>query len=359
MGNNVFYKTTIAAYLMDFNLVNYLEEQLDEIADDLMSIDGNTANNRIWYIINILDPGFFSRSAAGIPGDSFVKPTVILSDRTKPMTYGSLSLKELKTELKKFQATAISRRVQDAIDDILPILEKASDRRLTDDEEEKINSILREILDSIDRREFFGQEVDEICKLVALFGDVRQTCAVYGEYIAKLNLIVLYCDTIRNDADLSGQDADSLFTMVLAHEMFHAFHCQTVGENRFCSTGGRTRKLKTQNTQLTESLADYYAVYYLITLCNRNNQRCFFEVADRRYTAWKKNLFWSWPYSRALYFFTPDPFGHTRRLIELPNRIEEHLDEYDRSFEKFIKVFLTVADDNREEAYRILLDEKK
>lgn len=350
MNNHVFYKTSIPEQDRDYTLVYFLEKQLEEITQQLQSLDSQLCDQVLLHE-ETTRHGFIGRFR------HFEPPMVILRDKPENETYGHLTVRELIEKLLRLREETQSGYVREAIEVILSSLTKVSYHdELSDDDKERINGILMEILGSTYRGEIEPWEVEEIRKLLTLLADVQHTCLVYGRYIADLNLIVLYYDSIRKSESRYGNSRFSLFSMVLAHEMFHAYHCSVIGEDRFTYTGGRTRRQKTQNKQLTEALADYYAVHYLITLYNRNGQSDVLHEAEHRYTAWKKNLFWSWPYSRALYFFTPDPFGHTRRLIELPDRIEEHLDEYDRSFEKFIKVFLTVADDNREKAYRILIE---
>lgn len=133
--------------------------------------------------------------------------------------------------------------------------------------------------------------------------------------------IILYYNEIGGD---TPQEIIANCAMVLAHEYMHYL------EYLYCLENGVKDY---SNRYLSESMADFFSLLYSIKCATYE----FNEAASNRYNLWKKNYYYSWPYSEALYFYRVNK-------VEMPYSSQYGNYEKHGSIEKLKDIFKSCLD---------------
>ena len=117
-----------------------------------------------------------------------------------------------------------------------------------------------------------------------------------------------YCCTFHLE-----NEYESALSMVLAHEFFHSVH-RIWDEKAFLQDASpRTGISMERKHQLTESLADYFAYFWL----ESHEDSDYAIVAQHRKGLWQEYASANWPYSSALVFVnSPEIFFEILRLLK-------------------------------------------
>ena len=133
------------------------------------------------------------------------------------------------------------------------------------------------------------EEVLEILKKKKTITDT-----VLGEFVSfPTPHIILYYNAIGGK---TFKEKLAAFAMTLAHEYMHYM------EYSYCISKGVDFY---KNKKLSEAIADFFAVVYLLSsLCTGYSvaEKEKENIIEKRYNTWVKRLSYCWPYSYALYF---------------------------------------------------------
>ena len=238
-------------------------------------------------------PGFLSRdhfriwrvkvnNALSIFGPDQEAPMCLnikFSEEEKTATYGTMSLADIKNEIRKLWKT--NKHIEGILNQI-PEIE--------DYYREGTAPYLAEAISSCNP-EVPYKEIRE--KLDELFGMGEFIVQIAGEYCHAARTITLYTRNIISTAT-HGRTPEENFEAVFAHELFHAYHYQGNDKELICRCDYTSNVVK-------ESLAAAFEWHY----CNERG------IAGNAmpHKTWKRHSVLVYPYSGARYLFDPVSFA--------------------------------------------------
>ena len=286
----------------------------------------------------ILSYGYLSPYWFEISRDSF-NCDIETSREIKTVSYGDLDTKRIIQEIKKIISNykAEEIRIAEPIGIILDNKEfEENDEKIIDSIQNCLdNWILEDNEESDDGSNKIVKEIMEILHRRRIIMDVG------GEFYPferpQRNKIIIYIYTIWESAKrlydcYPGFAFEELYaaslSMVLIHELFHAFHYEMwLDKNGFSKKQWSSRRYVQEKEAVREGLADFYSVCVSIDASRRNSQSARGRVAELKYQEWLKYRYSKWPYACALEFYKIGPGRY------------DACEDYDRHGEKMKNVF--------------------
>ncbi len=144
-----------------------------------------------------------------------------------------------------------------------------------------------------------------------------------GDYDYEKNLITLYVPNIEKEVS-SVDELKSYLSMVVAHELFHAYQYYVSPEKskqygKLVHRDGTVDKI----VQVMEATADFFAFLWLTERMTYHMNGYDEEVRNKRFWAWQKNDIDLWPYAGAKYCvrdYRDSMITDTRDLIGLDSK---------------------------------------
>ena len=187
----------------------------------------------------------------------------------------------------------------------------------------EVNDDARKIMYELAQKLYGGQLPYEKAKeILELKSWVTPVLGMYFGDTEEPHIEIYY----KNIVERTPERFFATVSMVLAHEYMHYVHHRFMG-NSFHNDSFEACAVK-------EAIADFFAVWFLIDrprlLLPGNDITTKPGIAQKRFEAWKDNLYRAWPYSFAL-FFSDYPFAKT---------VADYLQDRGFVLDKYKKVFL-------------------
>ena len=273
-----------------------------------------------------------------IADDRYVRPYVFINTtKLKSKRSGKYTSDRLYDELLKLAGDfdAPMHIVMDLVEELLKQLEEICEAEKegveTYDDWTGINNKII-LTDKIIQQEFSDKEKEQIAQIKNLFSQRKCIDNILGEYLPDRHQIILYRRAIAKYAKNERADIFDAYTMVLAHEFFHAFHHSMSDRGNILWKGGRGHITKAQRTEIKESLADYFAVAFCFGGYSRLQ-----KLGYHRAMEWCSRFTTGWPYAKAFCYLAAGnqknelTLSEAKAYEEFRNGRNEFADIFERS----------------------------
>lgn len=198
--------------------------------------------------------------------------------------------------------------------------------------------------------------IDDIDNILSKY---KITYSITGKYDSETNKIIVYYLNLSQWDGVTENDYKARLCMVLAHELFHAFHF------KYLDSPIVLLDTSYYATVVKEALADYFAYHFC--KCDMRvkdakiSLRDAKEVGDERYHYWERHLRLDDPYARAYYIENPD--YNADRLVEdkAKKRFIDIWEESKRSMRKAYDMLVPFEDRSCQDEYLLkeLIEDSK
>lgn len=250
-------------------------------------------------------------------------PYIFISSRVKRISNGKYTTKYIVNEItdiiNELSLNNLSCLLLDKLKSILKRLDAVLiDEKAKFDSTENRILVISEIyeLEQLLKEECLPCEKEIFDRIKELISNWKNKSDLkLGEYFKDRNQIVIYEEAIRKSTMHGNVGFYGMLEMVLAHELFHAYHYGQ-NEDSLLWKGGRAGGLdKGQKNIVKESLADYMAVYWCYK-CAQYDIDEYLPVAMQRVRLWASR-YYSWPYARAIDYLKDSRFSNSILPIDI------------------------------------------
>ena len=236
------------------------------------------------------------------------------SKKVKKDTIGDLNNWDIIQKVKKIVSDPLIRGdcVVDGIRDIIEGSIELGAEKTISRLEDYLDMIQSELND--ENKVKYGKFINKITEIIQR--RIIET-SILGEFVpsekAQRHKIIIYTRTIWENAKSLYDDQKTdpfvelyaaYLSMVLAHELFHAFHYEIWSdENKLNNKRWLSKRNIQETKEVKEGLADFYSVCWSLDKNGMNSCHAREIVAESRYQGWKTHRYSKWPYASALEFY--------------------------------------------------------
>ena len=235
------------------------------------------------------------------------QPYVFLSDRIIPRSYGKFGeetlINKLREYAEKMTKVPMYGYFLEIIETLIRNLQAMPGAQRIENEADRVWMDMNHTMAKVERTiALEGTDEDKavLADIIDLLSQLKvPDNLILGEYLPERHQIIIYYKTIRESCYKCNLDFDAKLSSVLAHEYFHAMHCAMEPDNPLWISA-RSKIKEYQKKEIKEALADFFSVFWCYNQAQTAGGRVM-EVAAERFDSWKKYLYSSWPYAKALY----------------------------------------------------------